>query len=300
MVARKMRDHCATCGVRYPAPRTWAYCSKACENGRRGRDPNDSGDADAHLVRFTDEQLRLHRELEDAMPNERGPLLERLSESVRRERAMRESITAKTEDLSSLSYWSPILRRECDSFEVSLRRSIAAGIRLGARLVEAKAALPHGEFGRLFMDHDDAVPNALPFTRRWGGELMAMASNDAISEPHEQFGRVVNGKHASHLPVEIGTVALLARVPSTDLQAAIQAGSVGPKTTRGDARRLLTGDTEPSEPETADLVAELLGPINARLVRFAADHPELLSEAAARLKGILRGIARVAAGGGAT
>lgn len=291
MVVRKMRDHCATCGVRYPTPRTWAYCSKACENGRRGRDPNDSGEADAHLELHHAEQLRLRRQLEVAMPWEREQLLQQIADCERRESSMRDAITAKTEDRASLAYWSPILRRECDSWEVSLRRSLAAGVRLGKRLIEAKAALPYGEFGRLFRDHDDALPNALPISRHHGSKLMSIAGNDVT-------GLVA---HAQHLPADIETVYVLSRIPATDLQAAIQAGSVGPKTTRGDARRLLTGDAEPSEPEPPeDPIDALLDPIRLRMAAFAADYPDLLNEAATRLKGILRGIARVAAGGGAS
>lgn len=281
----KIRSRCSTCGKPRP-PSTWAYCSKACERARRGRDRVASGDTDAWLIRFTAERLRLDDLRRQAMPWDRAAIEAQIVRLDAEEAAMRESLTPQTANRSSLDYWAPILRRECDSFEVALRRSLAVGIRLGARLVEAKAALPHGEFGRLFCDHDDAVPSALPFTRRWGSNLMAMAQNGAI----------VNGKHASHLPADLETVAVLARIPSEALEAAIQAGSVSPAMRRGDARRLLTGDSEPSEPEPADLVAELLGPINARLVRFAADHPELLQEAATRLKGMLRGIARAAAG----
>jgi hypothetical protein len=287
MVARKMRDHCATCGKRYETPTTWAYCSKACEHARSGYDRSDSGAADAWLLPIHEERLRLRVQLENAPRRDHTELLTRIAQAERREATMRDAITAGTGDRSKIAYWVPILRRESDSFEVAMRRSLAVAIRLGSRLIEAKAALPYGEFGRLFRDHDDAVPSALPYTRSWGGKLMSIASN----------GVTRKAAHAQHLPSDIETVYVLSRMPAIDLEAAIQAGSVSPAMRRGDARRLLAGDAEPSEPDEADLVAELIGPIHARLVRFAADHPELMQDAATRLKGILRGICRVASQG---
>lgn len=61
MVARKMRDHCATCWKQYPAPRSWAYCSARCEENNRTR---RGLIAAAALLRLED---RLNR----AMPWER-------------------------------------------------------------------------------------------------------------------------------------------------------------------------------------------------------------------------------------
>jgi hypothetical protein len=291
MVARRLRTKCATCGATFPAPKGSAYCNKVCERSRRGLEASESADAEALLAPVFEERLQLRQRLAVAPRHEHADIIARLVRTERREAIVREAIESGTVDRSSLAHWATIVRRECDSWEVSLRRSLAAGIRLGAKLIEAKSSLPHGEFGRLFSDHDDAVPNSLPFTRHWGGKLMSIAAN----------GVTGIAAHAQQLPADLETVYVLSRIPPADLQAAIQAGSVSPKTTRAAARTLVTGESEPSEPEQPeDPIDALLDPIRLRLAAFAADHPDLLNEAATRLKGILRGIARVAAGGGAS
>lgn len=290
MVARRLRNHCATCGKPHKKPSTWAYCSKDCENGRRGRDASDSGEADTWLLPIHQERLRLHRQLEHARADQRSGLLAQIARCEQREVAVRDVITAKTDDKRSLAYWSPIVLRECDSWEVSLRRSLAAGVKLGKKLIEAKAALPYGEFGRLFSDHDDAVANALPISRHHGSKLMSIAANGVT-------GLVA---HAQHLPADVETVYVLSRLPADDLQAAIQAGSVSTKTTRTQARVLVTGEPEASEPGSPiDPIEGVVDACRVRLAAFAADHPEHFAEAATRIKGILRGLGRVAAAGGA-
>src|SRR4026209_2906212 len=67
----KLRDHCATCGKRYPEPRRWAYCSKKCERERKGFDDMPTvADADAYLT--------LANQLETAMPAERAEIRKKM------------------------------------------------------------------------------------------------------------------------------------------------------------------------------------------------------------------------------
>ena len=122
----------------------------------------------------------------------------------------------------------PGLRKKWDAFEGSLRKSLERAIALGKSLIEAKAKLPHGEFGKLFSDHAEPVAEALPFTSSWARKIVAMAANPALS----------NRSQANVLPPNLETVYELSLMSAPALEQAIEDGKVTPQTTRDEAKAL--------------------------------------------------------------
>lgn len=284
----KWRRHCSTCGVLFDEPSTWAYCSKHCETHRRGRDPSESVGADQWLDPIYERRLQLGLQLEVAMPWERARLLEQIAATEREEAAVREALAGKTATRDSVDFWAPRVLREADRFETSLRRSLGFAIRLGKLLCEAKAALDHGEFGRLFADHSNPVEGALKFSIRWAQKLMALGGHDAIAS---------KANSSSLLPPHINTVYVLSRLPAPEFEAAIARGEIRPDMQYADARRLIQVDQEDDDQAEAavdDEIAQALGPVRAQLVAFAADHPQRMRELKARLRAMLRTLDEVA------
>jgi hypothetical protein len=301
MVARtKWRQHCSTCGVQFAAPQTWAYCSKKCEDERRGFAALEAREEQISewLHPLYAERLELRLRLEVAMPWERGDLLAAVATNVAKEAAVRDALASEmaapvepilvrpllTRD--QLAFWLPILCRELDQFELSLRKSLQRAIMLGKRLIEARDALPHGEFGRLFRDHASAVEHALPFASSWARKLMTIASNPAITEEAKR-------SHANDLPripTDIETVYVLSRLAENELREAIADGDVTCKTKRAQALEMLAAgaDAEPALP--VDEIARALEPVNRALRRFAAQQPSGFAELKARLNAALRAI----------
>lgn len=300
MVARrtKWRQFCSTCGKQFDAPSTWAYCSKGCEQQRQGFAARDARDdtISEWLNPVYEQRMDLWDQFSMAMPWERSRLRAAIEKNEAFEADMRNSMTPTPPEAvpqvvrpplerDTPAFWLPILRRESDQFELSMRRSLRRAIVLGGRLLEAKESLPHGEFGRLFADHQDPVPDALPFSPRWAQKLMTIAGNPTIE---------ANTKHASHLPAklpsDLETVYLLSRVPASELEAAIQRGEVTPDMRRADARELLPQDdaAEPAEP--VDEIARVLEPVQRALRRFAQERPSQFGDLRARLTAMLRAI----------
>ncbi len=298
MVARKRtkwRFHCSTCGVAFDVPQTWAYCSKDCERERAG-----FGDAPPMPGYFVERHLDLARKLEDAMPWEREALRAEMAQL--REEGARVAAEHRVSEFTAPAgaptqdqpaFWTGILRREGDRFELTLRRSLAAAMKLGLRLLEAREALPHGEFGRLFADHPAPVENALTVSSSWARRLMSIANCDQL----------MKREHAPVLPVDLQAVYVLSRAPEPVLEDAFARGAIGPALTRADARRLVVGaEVEadaPTAAEDVDVIARILDPIGARLAAFAEAHPSQFGELRARLEAVIRAVAETANGGAA-
>ncbi|MBL8755939.1 MAG: DUF3102 domain-containing protein [Planctomycetes bacterium] len=209
-----------------------------------------------------------------------------------REDAVRAELAAITAPRDTALFWIQLLRADSDRFELTMRRSLAAAIRLGKRLLQARDDLPHGEFGRLFAEHEDAVENALTFSSSWARKLMTIAAHPVIAA--ESSG--ANRAHDHVLPADLNTVYLLARLPVATLEDAITNGDVSPTMRRADARELLPApDGEPVEP--ADPVEVTLGQV-LRIVRgFARDQASQFGGLKSRLLAALRAIEREIAGG---
>lgn len=138
--------------------------------------------------------------------------------------------------------WAPRLRKGWERFEGSTRDTVEAALALGRDLIEAKAALPHGQFRRLFGDHADPVARPMPFSWSWAARLMKIASHPTLTDV----------KHASHLPSNIDAMAMLARLSEEEVEEAIETGRVTRNTTRREVKALVE-ETKPRKragPET--------------------------------------------------
>ncbi len=100
-------------------------------------------------------------------------------------------------------------------------RVLAGELSPHAAMLEAKAALPHGEFTPM-------VEQDLGWTRRTAALLMTIATHPVLS----------NGKHVSHLPASWGTLSDLARLPAEVCEAAIASGQIHAEMERSDVKRL--------------------------------------------------------------
>lgn len=280
---RKWRFHCSTCGVEFEAAQLWAYCSKECEVDRRGlheQPPMRSFAVDGYLD--------IARDLEDAMPWERADLLARMAtlQQQREAPVNTDTFHSDRQDIGTAEDWAMRIRPAADRLEAAHRRSVRLAIELGDLLLEAKAAMKHGEFGRLFRGHPNAVFGALPFHAPWGRRLMALAGNELIS----------NRQHAVVLPADVDACYLLTRLDDEALGTAIADGQVHAAMSRDDVRRLLPqkADDEPTEDE---LLARVLQRVRRRLLGFIGEHPKLIDQLCKQLAQIADEAEAAAQGG---
>jgi adenine-specific DNA-methyltransferase len=123
-------------------------------------------------------------------------------------------------------YWADRIRKK-------LGESAQNVIDAGRLLIEAKAKVGHGNFERMFSDHDDPVSDPLPFGGRTARRLMAVADEDCWLSKRT---------HASVLPASWMTLYELSRLPEDLATAAIEDGRINPAMERREARDLLGVD----------------------------------------------------------
>lgn len=91
------------------------------------------------------------------------------------------------------------------------RASTEAILEVGRLLTAAKAALPHGAFGKM-------IESELPFGARTAQMLMAISADPRLTDP----------KHVSHLPPSWGTLYELTKLPEKEFEARIASGAIRP------------------------------------------------------------------------
>jgi hypothetical protein len=116
-----------------------------------------------------------------------------------------------------------------------LERTVAGIIAAGRELLEAKAELPHGDFGPLL--------DELGLSRRMAQRFMAVAAHPVLG----------NASPATHLPPSVTVLDELTRMPADELADALERGDIGPSTTRREAAELVRGATD--EHLVADAIA---------------------------------------------
>jgi len=115
----------------------------------------------------------------------------------------------------------PSWQEWADRIGAAWRQMVGAIIETGRLLIEAKAALPHGQF-------ESMVQLKLPFTPTTARRLMRIADNPVLS----------NRAHMHVLPPSWGTLYELTKLPTETLRAKIEDGSVTAKLERKGAARL--------------------------------------------------------------
>lgn len=111
--------------------------------------------------------------------------------------------TGKLVRLAGAEQWA-------DRITTQLSKSVESIIATGRLLIQAKRALPHGEWGRMFKD------GLVPFSQNTADRLMAIASHAVLS----------NSAHVQNLPASWGTLYELTKVEPKTLTAAIKDGVV--------------------------------------------------------------------------
>jgi len=119
-----------------------------------------------------------------------------------------------------------------DRINQRMGSAVEAIIAVGIELLHAKERLPHGEFGRLFKNHPDAVAQPLRISQRTADVFMRIADHPVLS----------NSQHVANLPVSWGTLGELARLEAPVLEVMLADGRVHPEMERADAMRLVAGD----------------------------------------------------------
>jgi hypothetical protein len=132
-------------------------------------------------------------------------------------------------------------------------KSVESIIEVGRLLSEAKTALVHGEWTRLFSD------DLLPFGKRSADMMIAVADHSVLS----------NEKHASSLPPSWFTLYQLTKVPSDVLRNALKDGVITSDMPRKAIKLLMPARTpQPArdvnvEPDSFDVDGSLLRIIHA-------------------------------------
>lgn len=301
----KMRWHCATCAKAFPQAKSYAYCNRTCERARVGREGRrDREDVLERMLQpLFAERLRLATMLETAAPGDRPSLLRQIHATEQQEDAVRDRVRLEVAGLAapiatveptpdSVAAVAPAVRQAADRWESAMRHGIEAALELGQRLIEAKAALRHGQWMRLFRGHPQPMDGALPFSVHWASRIMGIARCSALRDPAVR----------AMLPADTWTLHTLSRLPEAQLRAAIAAGTVHPELHRDEALRLIPQNRRvvQIDPRAEAAIAGVVSPLRAAIARFAADHPSLVAELKARVRGLLRAAGNAVEGSGGT
>ena len=140
---------------------------------------------------------------------------------------------------TTADYWAPRINAEW-------RKSVEGILNVGRQLIAAKEACEHGEFLRLFRGHENAVRDPVPFTESTGRMLMAVASNEVIS----------NREFVHDLPQSWCTLYELTKLDDEQIIAGIKAGEITPDMTRAEASALRADPVEkPEQPPHEEMAA---------------------------------------------
>ena len=101
-----------------------------------------------------------------------------------------------------------------------------AHVSTGILLYLAKRIVPHGQWGRLFKKHPQAVARPLRMSDRTAERLIRFARHPMLPT------LCLNSTHGSNLPSSWRTLAELARFPPRGLEVLLANGRIHPKLTR--------------------------------------------------------------------
>ncbi len=127
--------------------------------------------------------------------------------------------TRPEEPLSDL-----FLQGWADRLTNAYKKSVQAIVAAGQLLIEAKAAVPHGDWARLFKGQPQAVARPMPVSQHTAEQLMRIARHPTLS----------NSSHGSNLPTSWRTLAELARIKPELIEVALARGRIHPEITRAE------------------------------------------------------------------
>ena len=114
-----------------------------------------------------------------------------------------------------------------DEISVAWQKSVAGILETCEKVIAAKAELDHGQFLRMFSDHDNPIERPVPFGERTGRMLASIGSNELLT----------NRKFTSALPPSWMTLYNLTRLD--DLPERLESGEITPELKQKDAARWL-------------------------------------------------------------
>lgn len=124
----------------------------------------------------------------------------------------------------------PVTTQEyADMISAEWRKSVDGIFEMARYLTAAKESLPHGEFLRMFPDHDDPVERPVPFRSKAGVMIRQIGSSETLS----------NGHFSDHLPPAWRTLYELREATTDQLAGWIENGELSPETTQQQARKLM-------------------------------------------------------------
>ncbi len=142
------------------------------------------------------------------------------------------AMAAKVSKLPRAEQWANRISTE-------LGKTVEAILDVGRLLVQAKADLDHGEWGRMFEER------LLPFTQNTAHRLMLIAKHPVLS----------NCAHGHNLPPSWRTLYDLARIPEPTLKRAITDGLVTPEMERKHIKALLPPKRKQEKPKQPSSIA---------------------------------------------
>jgi Zn finger protein HypA/HybF involved in hydrogenase expression len=139
-----------------------------------------------------------------------------------------------------------------------LKMAVSHIIDAGRTLAEAKEHLEHGEWLRMFRDHENHLERPLPFGARKAQMLMRIAEHPILSDAN----------HGSHLPTSWRTLYELTRVPDPVLERALAKGLIHPAMERKHVPPMLVEmrSDERMSISTPDLAPEDLEQLRAEVL----------------------------------
>lgn len=147
------------------------------------------------------------------------------------------------------------LQAVADRINQRMGEAVEAIISVGVELLAAKERLPHGQFGRIFPNHPDAVTNPLRISRRTAEVYMSIARHPVLA----------NAQNSALLPASWNTLGVLARLPAPILEVAIADGRVNADLKGRDAERLAADGGDDHE------LAELRGLVDSQTMFWGPD-----------------------------
>lgn len=124
------------------------------------------------------------------------------------------------------------------------QNTVASLIAFGQFLLHVKKSVRHGEWGKIFRDHPQHVPNPMPFTSRTGHMFIEIAEHHVLRN------------NCSILPFSVRTLYELSRHPPELATRGIEKGLVCPEMERREAEKLeaLINGWDPDAPDEFPLI----------------------------------------------
>lgn len=114
-----------------------------------------------------------------------------------------------------------------EGLRLVLTKSARSFLAIGKELLRRKNEVSHGEFSRLFKDHENRIANPLPMSLRQAERHMKIANDERIN------------RHFYSLPSDLETLGILTRLSNEDFAAGILSGRIHDSLTRAQARQLV-------------------------------------------------------------